>query len=387
MRLLCTLTFYALVWEICLGGGGRYASIGFLSPRMFIFGFAIVWSSIFILKNRKLYAFDTNFMIAISVGLIFSALIGALSNKSNPLILNDIGTLSFFLVYSFISQNTNSLNVIEKVSRIIKVSAIILSIGYLTILAAIFSNLIDFGSFYNYTQPSGELFFRGDQGFFFYKGFYYLCVGLLFLVYSNRWLAKFASAVVVTAIVLTFTRGFYVATVLSLICGIFFIDNLKCRFMAMLICAFLFLGFLSLPFINDFQNSRRESDSVRTETFREVLDDTSILTLLVGHGFGAGVDVRPVRMENTYLEIFYKQGLVVLITIFVFCTWLLKKLIATYRVSKNRLIIPFILSLIYLLIQTATNPFLNNPIGMLHFFICTSALKVFEREQGYVRSS
>jgi O-antigen ligase len=85
-----------------------------------------------------------------------------------------------------------------------------------------------------------------------------------------------------------------------------------------------------------------------------------------------------VHMEISFLEIFHKQGLLGVffwITIFVCICY------SFYKADLNgnrKLALPFLLSTIFIYLQTMTNPYLNNPIGMSVVIISLIVLKRLE---------
>ena len=85
----------------------------------------------------------------------------------------------------------------------------------------------------------------------------------------------------------------------------------------------------------------------------------------IGYGFGKGVPIRPVHMELTYLEIFFKQGILGLsfwFFIFFYCVF------HFWKAWKNHvdlnIILPWITGVLVIYLQSITNPLLVNSIGM-----------------------
>jgi len=117
-----------------------------------------------------------------------------------------------------------------------------------------------------------------------------------------------------------------------------------------------------ISFPDELGMIRPESDITRLTQIYEVAESTDIFSLFLGHGFGIGVPIRPIHMEISYLEIFHKQGIIGLGFWFIFGIWIYKKWSALKLLKDIGR--PFILSSIFIYIETITNPFINNPIGM-----------------------
>ena len=78
-----------------------------------------------------------------------------------------------------------------------------------------------------------------------------------------------------------------------------------------------------------------------------------------------GVPIRPIHMELTYLEIFFKQGILGLsfwLFIFFYCIYNFKKAWKNH-VDLNT-ILPWIIGVFVIYLQSITNPLLVNSIGM-----------------------
>jgi hypothetical protein len=122
-------------------------------------------------------------------------------------------------------------------------------------------------------------------------------------------------------------------------------------------------------------NNNAVSDSFRIETLHEVTDRITLLSFVFGNGLGVGVPVRPVHMETTYIEIFHKQGLLGL-------TWwssVFMLLLMRYRKARRVNYLsaqPLFLSVIFVIIQSVTNQFVNNPIGIFVWIFALVGLNI-----------
>lgn len=372
------LILITILFELFLLGGGRFVDIGPLSLRMILFFLAQIFTIIALFYHNidlKLFIIFIFFIILLSI----STLVGILDGAALSLVFEDIKPLSYFIMIFFFSLLINSEQKVFLVENTIKICSFILMFAYLTILTGIYFNYIDFNSFYSQMNETGEVFFRPNIGFF-YKGFLYLNVGFLFFLFSDKKSHKLIAALLLLAIILTFTRGLFLSVGATLLIYMVFFVRKNLNNMMNIALSVIFVVLIS-PWFFAQLGDRSTSDNVRIVTYEQVKESITPFSFFFGHGFGVGVEERPVHMEISYLEIFHKQGLVGLffwLLILVMVMWSYLKI----RKKENRLIaLPFVLSVVLIYIQTATNPFLNNPIGMSMVLITLSVMRVLGVEK------
>lgn len=247
---------------------------------------------------------------------------------------------------------------------------------FFIVLICIHSLVVPFLPFYHTVIHTQEFFFRGETTFF-YKGFIYLCIGFLFVYFTSKRYRFALLTILGLAIVLTFTRGF----VFALAATFLLLGIMQRTFVSAAIAAVIVLSTVlyAKPFIYEVSTTihsvkamdqgvpkekllgnREESDVGRVLQAKEVLARITPLSLLVGHGFGNGVPSRPIHMEVSYLEIFHKQGLIGLLI----WLYLMILLWQNYRRSANVYQPAFFFGSCFVFIQSITNQFINNPIGL-----------------------
>jgi hypothetical protein len=358
------------LFETSIGGGGRFIDFGGVTLRMFLFILALTYFFInfIFLKvkvEKKIIVLSLYFSFILFTGII----IALFTNTNYAMILEDIKPLSFFYIILFYSFNINELRDLKIVHNIFKSSAIILAIAYGILLVLLFTNTINAEEFYMKQNDLGEISFR-DGFFLFYKGFIFLCIGyIFFLTTNNKFKFPFLLFLFIS-IFLSFTRGFLLFTIIITI--IYFIIKKK-NIIEKILLFFTTLLFIFLVFtINIYEyifGDKTTSDTIRIDTINEVIKNTNIISFFVGHGFGNGVPTKPVHMEISFLEIFYKQGLIgVLFWIFLFVNifYFYNKII-DFKLKK--LAYPFLLGTIFIFLQSFTNPYMNNPIGLSFILI------------------
>lgn len=333
---------------------------GTVSLKMILFVIAMT-ISFFSLRNingKDVFRLQSIFLLVLAIGFVN----GAFSEADPNLIFEDIKPLLFLFMVNFFAININSINDIKKVSSVIKFSSLIMAIAYLLIVVGLNFGFIDFSKFYEEQSETSEIFFRGEN-FFFYKGFLYLGIGFLFYLLERGFRNQVCAFIVFVSLCLTLTRGFIIAAFLLYLYYIFFVT--KSFFLRYLAVGLSIAGlFYFVPILIESLGDKSASDLIRIITVDQVLDKINFYSLFFGHGFGVGVVIRPVHMEISFLEIFHKQGLVGLFFWFGFLFFLFNKFRKIKSVKLKQLGLPFLLSVFFVYIQSFTNPFVNNPIGI-----------------------
>ena len=173
---------------------------------------------------------------------------------------------------------------------------------------------------------------------------------------------------------LTLTRGFILFTALIAVYYVFFINRNILVKICMSIIGLIVI--IALPFFIESLGDKSGSDSARFVQINQVLADVNPVSFFIGHGFGIGVPVRPRGMEISFLEIFHKQGLLGLIFWFAIFTYIFLMYYNIKNKEYKKIAIPFLLSVVFIILQSGTNPYMNNPIGLSMILI---TIVVFSR--------
>lgn len=366
--------FIPLLYELVIGGGGHYFEIGSITLRMFIYVLAILFGVIYFGVRQVLRKDLVIILTAFTVSCLLSTVVGCLNNANSVSILEDIKPLVFFYILIFFYSVINSLDDILQITSIIKKGALFLALTYFITLILLFFGVIDFLDFYEKQNAIGEIMFRNDF-LFFYKGFLYLCVGYFFFLLSKGYFNQFLALLVLLSILLTLTRGFILFTLLIAIYYYVFINkNIVVK--SIFLGACLITAILLIPILIETLGDKSDSDMIRFITFFEVIDRVNPLTFIIGNGFGVGVPSKPIHMEVSFLEIFHKQGLIGVsfwVCLFIYIFFLYVKIKNKHYKS---IALPFLLSVIFIILQSFTNPYMNNPIGLTMILI---SLVVFSK--------
>ena len=356
------LVFIFSFYELVIGGGGRFLEIGSVTFRMLFFLLAIVVSLFIYIYKNSIKKDIVILVFSFTVLLLFSCIVGVANNAPLDLLLEDIKPLSFFYMILFFSLVVNNIGDIKMVSKIIKQGSVLLSLIYLGVIILLFVGYIDFGSFYARQNEIGEIMFRGDS-LFFYKGFLYLCIGFFFFLLSNDKYKNLFLILIFTSIVLTLTRGFIIFTTLISCYYVFFINKEK---ILKWIWGFILFGLMIVggTMFIETVGDRSDSDTVRYIQIDQVYDNVNLISVFIGHGFGIGVPDRPIHMENSFLEIYHKQGLLGIAFWLALLGYTFFLYFKIKDIDYKKTALPFLLSVVFVFFQSLTNPFVNNPIGL-----------------------
>lgn len=379
MRILLKIIFVITLLELFLGGGGRVFEIGAATLRIFLFFLNITIVLVLYMYHKRIPKYVLLLSSAVLAILISYTLLGWLNGAAFALIVEDVKPLSYFFSILFFSYYIDSEQRVQLVVSMIKKTSVFMAIAYIGIQTLFFLGKLDFLSFYQYanTQLSpSDFIFRGTGGLFFYKGFLYMIVGLIFWIHTRSKRKGLAILIIMVAMILTGTRGFILmfGFLYALFYGIPLL--LKLNVKVLLLAAVLIFG--SIYFFGNFELGDKElSDSIRIQQLIQVAERISPISFFIGHGFGIGVPVREVHMEIGYLEVFHKQG------VFGLSLWALFFIILynAYIKDKNFPGIrrAFFLGSLFVILLSLTNPFFNNPIGISLFLIALASMMALNK--------
>ena len=380
MRVLISILFSLTLLELFIGGGGRVFEFGTITLRIALFVINIILTTILYIKRGRIEGYVLVISITFILISIFYGFLGLFNGASLSLIIEDVKPLSYFLSIIFISYYIREYKDVGVVVSLIKKSSFFMAILYLIIQILFFSGKLNFAWFYSFVNigiSSSDFMFRGTEGLFFYKGFMYMVLGLIFWIHSPKSNSKSLAILILTmAMILTGTRGLIL--MFGLLYALFYGIPLLLRLNVKMLVLASVLVFGSIFFFakNDI-GDKKLSDSTRIEQIAQVFDDVNFTSFFIGHGFGNGVPIRPVHMEIGYLEVFHKQGILGL------CIWgtLFAYLYITYRKrdNDNYLRKPFLLGFLFVILLSSTNPYFNNPLGISMFMIGLASLKVLNK--------
>jgi hypothetical protein len=377
LDILYKIYFYIMLTELFMGGAGRLITIGSLTLRMYLFIGGILLSIFLTVKGYRLNPASKIIMFLFVFLYTFSILNGLLHNADTNRLIDDAKMASFFFILPLFDFLINDRKTINIIVSLLKTSALIMALLYLLVLIALATGLINVQELYEILvkeEFAEEFGFRGESAIM-YKGFVYMCMGFFFFLFEEKKLWRIIGcSVIIIAIVLTLTRGLIVA--IGIIIIPYFIFNiifkekkvlLGITFLVIIIAIALY----SIPFYLETLGDKSDDDMVRTIQIGQVIDRINWNSWLIGHGYGIGVPIGLGHLEITYFELFHKQGLIGLTYWF----GMLLVLIVLYNRCDQmyrKITTPLIFSVLFLYLESATNPFLINSIGLTLIFIALS---------------
>jgi hypothetical protein len=147
----------------------------------------------------------------------------------------------------------------------------------------------------------------------------------------------------------------------------------------LLMGAAAFFVLVYLPSADETVGGRYESSTnQRLEDMQYMADNADAKTIIIGEGYASLINNR-YQIENTFLWAVWKLGVIGLV--FWFVPFLLS-LFYYFRIPdrrSNATANAFMFGVVLVYVQTATNPFLNNPIGLSFVLVALFSLRVLAR--------
>jgi hypothetical protein len=359
--------------ELVLLGSGRMLQIGPLTLRMWFYALCLTCAVLLIIRQARI---DREIML---LGLGFVALtavtatVGLIHHARLEQVATDIKPLLFFPMVFFFAAAIQTVEQTRWIATLIRACSLLLAIGYLSIWILVFLKVLPFSFVYAAVSRTGEFFFRGESGTF-YKGFLYLGVGFCFFL-GGGWRSRLAAVVLLIAIALTFTRGLLLAAVLTMIAAGLLRERGTTRlpwYGAILVGGIA----AAWPWLVRAFADRAASDTARAFDMHVVQRSATWSSFLIGHGLGKSVGDQA-QIEESYLQIIHQQGIVGLLFWLSIAVLLTRDFWrATYR-GRQAEALPFYLAALFVFFESATNPFLTNPIGMSVVLVALVVLKLF----------
>lgn len=370
-------------------GGGRILPIGPVTVRMLFYGVALTWTALQFFLGARLRLDILFFTIAFALLLVFGCVLGLLSGADLASIGTDVKPLTYFFMLPFFSLALRDDADIRRVMVVLRWAGLLLAVLYLAVCVAQVAGLISPTVLFLAIGQGGEdsvgqeFFGRSDPAatsifLFTYKGFLFLCVGVV-LWLRARGYGFFFAAICLLAVLLTLVRGYLLALgTVAVIYFLFFQRRLLLKLAGILLLAVA--AFITLQILQAGRGGSdvTASDQVRSNTVNQVIERQSFPVVFVGHGLGVGVPERPHGMEISYLQIYHQQGIVGLAF---WASLFMALTLQILRISQRRrdpdAIALYLIALI-VFVETATNPTINNPIGMSVVMIALVGLQRIE---------
>lgn len=366
--------------ELFAGGGGRLVAMGPVTPRMGLFAVALLVTVFVHLRSEEACKWRSLSMLLVAGFLgahLPSVLIGLTNGASPHTVFTDLSPILFWLIAPFFALVLKNESMVSRTATLIQWSAVGMALVYLLICLALAAGVSSFDAFHGWADTTGEISFRNHQ-MFFYKGFLYVGIGTVFwAARGGRWQGVWLTATVV-ALTLTLTRGFVIATSLASVLLLVTMGRQRALWVALgVIALVVYAVWVYLPSLDAgyMLAQRGISNSVRANDLSFMKEHFDMSAVVFGQGMGTYINGR-LSIENSYLTIFWKMGLVALIF------WLAPLGIALHYFRKIRktaaaysLACAFFFGLVLVYVQTGSNPYLNNPIGLSFVLMAVFSLR------------
>lgn len=380
-RTLGAVLLYAVVFEAALLGSGRMLQIGPLTFKMLLFILTLFYTAWSLLSletlRRSTLLLTASFAALLCVGIVNGWCQGA----DMQLLGSDISPLLSFLTLPFFELTIRTRREVNAVIRTIVVAAMVMVAGYIAFATALSLGLVPLRVLKEWiVVTGGEDFVFETNGGVFYKGAIFIGIAFFFCAFTKRWWGKALAGIFFLGLFMIASRGLFSAFALTILVYVF-VGPLSAVKKLVFAGIVVLVAAVSLPVLFSLAGDKTESNTTRLTTLSQVADRINPASAIFGHGFGIGVPQRPGHMEISYAEIFHKQGVIGL-------SWwasLFATLALRFRRARNRgnrrLAYPLFLSAVFVLCESATNPFVNNPIGMYPVLICLVGLGVLAGEE------
>jgi hypothetical protein len=378
MRALFTISLI----ELFFGGGGRLTAVGPVSLRMVLFAACLCATLVAILFPRRR---SDGVLLAMLLVLIYllvhvaGLVVGAVYGSDPSHMFAEFQQSLYWLAAPFFALMIQSEQEAQRYARLAQIAGVTLACIYLAILIGLISGLIHLSLVKAIVAPSGEAVFRSGE-FFIYKGFLYLGISIVFFVaIRGKYWAPLATLVAI-AMILTFTRGFVISTAAAVLLMLFMQGRWRAAVpVLVLVASAAFIVWIYLPSLDSSVLTSHEfSMNQRLEDMTYMFYHATAKTFIIGEGYGSLINDRYL-IENTFLWAWWKLGTIGLLF------WLLPLSLCIYYYTKisnrrsNPLANAYLFGTVLVYVQTATNPFLNNPIGLSFVMLAIFSLRILAR--------
>jgi len=382
IRHLIDVLLFATLFEVFIGGGGRFVSIGPISLRMLLF---IACVSISVMAALLRWRQDGGQMVAYGLVLAYLLIhvlgitIGAMRGAEPGAIFTEFQGTLYWLAAPFFAMELQTSVMVRRASVLIQSAGILLAVSYVLLLVGIAVGEINLGAVLSAVADNDDFGSRG-YGLLFYKSFLYVGLAIVFVVAkrSRCWLPL--AILMGMALVLTLTRGFILSTATAVLLMLV-IQGRKISIVLGLaaILGAVFIAWSYIPSIDDsFVSARETSNSQRLDDMSFMLNHASVGTLVFGEGFGSPINGRS-NIENTYLWALWRMGIAGVLF------WLTPLALCAYYYFKSRkgnsdgLASAYFFGAVLVYVQTATNPYLNNTIGLTFVLLAIFSLRTLAK--------
>jgi hypothetical protein len=370
------------ILELFLGGGGRLLAMGPVSARMVLFAPCVLVGACALVLGRRITRGQllACYLVLAYLLIHLPGLLNGLARGADPSdLLTEFQQSLYWLAAPFYALALQSEAMVRRTATLVQVAGVILAVLYIGVLVGTLARLIDFVPIYERLRNTGELAGR-SEGIFVYKGFLYLGLAIVFMVAMQGKYWKSLTLLVAAALVMTLTRGYILAATAAVLL-LFAVQGRRLALAIGLAVALtgILLVWVYLPSMLYGNLDRSASNMQRIDDAQYIADHLQAGTYIIGEGFGSLINDRS-QIENTFLWAFWKLGIPGVVF------WSLPLILCAYLfagVPKGgtayRLACAYFFGVIFVYVQTVTNPYLNNPIGLSFVMAAIFSLQTLAR--------
>lgn len=370
------LTLFGL--DLFAGGGGRFIQWNGLSARYVLFFLQFPFLFYFSSLGVKFPGYIYKSVLIFLCFVIFFVFIGQLNGLSLTKAFFDIKPLLFFLWLPSLYLLIRSEEHVIKLFKLLYFSAFFIATLHVLLLFLMYVDLVSFSLIYELFLYSRELVWRGHN-FFFYKGVLYTSIAIIMALSLHKIIhfpfLRLFVMVASISILMTLTKGLILTTFIGATLVLFlnrkYVLTLLVLIVASIAFYFILLYRQGLP-------GSEGSLNVRLKDIYFIVENTDVLQLFFGHGFGWAVNNRQ-NIENSLLWFFSHAGLVgVILSILPYAYVAMKSSIFRQEFRPYRIFLLTSLGFVYLI--SLTNPFINNPLGLGWLLLCMICVNILSKK-------
>jgi hypothetical protein len=366
-----------LLLELVMGGGGRLVPIGPVTLRIVVFFMTlIVWVlAVALRKYRSGQGLALFIVYAFCLCHLPALLTDATSLRLERQQFAQIQGLLFMFSAPFVAMAVNSISVVERSASIIIFGGLISALALFCVILLLYFGFINFSALYEWSLISEEITFRSENQIF-SKGLFFIAIALIFAVTLRPRFWILISMILALCIVLSLTRGIVAAAFISVMYSL--AKSRRISTFYILVIVLIIVGFVYIREIAEFfvgSEDRASSIQTRLDDFQVFLLEVDFRMLMMGDGFGSSLNNRH-AIENSYIWAIWRFG------VFGFLFWISPFFISYYFYRKvksgtyyGQVATAYFSGMIMLGLVTATNPFINNSIGILYSLISIFSLR------------
>jgi hypothetical protein len=374
--------FLVTLLEVFLGGGGRLIAFGPVSLRMILLtvclGVAVI---VELLRWRRADGQWLAIWLVLAYLLVHlpALMIGGYRGAEPAQMFTELQQSLYWVAAPFFAMELQSRAMVQRAGVLVRLSGVVLAIAYLALLLGVETAAVDLSRLLSIFADTQEFSLRGG-GLLFYKGFLYLGLATVFLIAQRGryWIPL--TILVFSALVMTLTRGFILAAATAVVSLLIYQRRVTASaFGVIVMLGAAYVVWAYVPSLDDTIAGLRDiSNSQRLDDISFISAHATAATLMFGEGFGSLINDR-LNIENTFLWVFWKLGIAGVIF------WLTPLILCAYYFARiparrsNGLACGFFFSTVFIYVETTTNPYLNNPIGLVFVLLAVFSLRTLAK--------